>query len=56
MLNVPWLLDSIAAHGRDMSAILELWPRPAESMEATIAREALWAQQSVDYLRTLIVD
>ena len=56
MLNVPWLLDSIATHGRDMSAILELWPRPAESMEATMARAARWAQQSVDYLRTLIVD
>jgi len=56
MLNVPWLLDSIAAHGRNMSAILELWPRPAESMQATIACEALWAQQSVDYLRKLIAD
>ena len=54
MLNVPWLLASIAAHGRDMSAILELWPRPLQSMEATIERETLWAQQSVDYLRTLI--
>ena len=54
MLNVPWLLDSIAAHGRDMSAILELWPRPLQSMEATIERESVWAQESVNYLRTLI--
>ncbi len=56
MLNVPWLLDSIAVHGRDMSAILELWPRPAESIQATIARESQWSQHSVAYLRTLIAD
>ena len=56
MLNVPWLLDSVADHGRDMSAILELWPRPAASIEATVTRESLWAQQSVVYLRTLIAD
>jgi sugar phosphate isomerase/epimerase len=51
MLNVGWLLDSLRAFGRDPNAILELWPPPEPEWEATLAKEAAWAEESVKYLR-----
>lgn len=56
MLNVPWLLDTLHGMGRTFNAILELWPAPESTIEATIAKEAAWTQESVTYLRTLIKD
>ncbi|MBX2999662.1 MAG: sugar phosphate isomerase/epimerase [Caldilineaceae bacterium] len=53
-LDVPWLLREVGRHGRDFNAILELWPPPAESLDATIAKERAWAEESVDYLRGVI--
>lgn len=53
-LNVPRLLERLRAFGRDPNAILELWTPPGETLEATIAREAEWAEDSVRYLRSLI--
>lgn len=55
-LDIPWLLSVIRDAGRDPNAIIELWTPPAETLEATIAREAEWAKMSVDYMRTLIPD
>jgi hypothetical protein len=48
---VPWLLSTLATRGRDPSAILELWPAPEATLEATIGKERAWARQSVKYLR-----
>ena len=42
-LQVPWLLERIAAAGRDVNAILELWTPRQSGLEETIAREAEWA-------------
>jgi sugar phosphate isomerase/epimerase len=56
MLDVPWLLAQLAAAGRSCSAIIELWTPPAESMAATLAREAAWAAQSVTAMRRWIAD
>lgn len=53
-LDVPWLLRQVRQHGRDFNAILELWPPPAETLDATIAKERAWAEMSVDYLRSVI--
>jgi sugar phosphate isomerase/epimerase len=53
MLNLPRLLDQLAPHGRCQSAVLETWPTPEASLDATLAKEALWAAQSVDYLKPL---
>lgn len=53
-LDIPWLLAELAQHGHNMSAILELWPPPEASVEETIVKETAWAQQSIDYLRTII--
>jgi hypothetical protein len=53
-LNIPWLLDRLRDLGRDPNAILELWTVPEAATEATIAKEASWAAESIAYLRTLI--
>lgn len=53
-LDVPWLLREVGKHGRDVNAILELWPPPGESLDATIAKERSWAEISVDYLQGVI--
>ena len=55
-LDVPWLLTQMRRHGREMNAILELWPPLQSTLEETIALEDDWARQSVAYLRTLIAD
>jgi len=55
-LNVPWLLKRLRAAGRDPNAILELWTPFGPSLEATVAREAGWAEESVSYLRQFIPD
>jgi sugar phosphate isomerase/epimerase len=53
MLNLPRLLDQLAPHGRCQSAVLETWPPPEATLEATRAKEASWAAQSIEYLKPL---
>jgi 3-oxoisoapionate decarboxylase len=53
-LDVPWVLDCLRTAGREVNAILELWPPPQPTIEATIALEQAWAEESVRYLRQLI--
>lgn len=55
-LDIPWLLSALRRHGRDVNAILELWPPPAATIEESVAQEDAWARESVHYLRTLIVE
>lgn len=50
-LDIPWLLKQISLRD-NMSAILEQWPPLRENAEATIANEANWAEQGVEYLRS----
>lgn len=54
MLNVPWLLETLKGMGRDPNAIIELWTPPQETIEATIALEDRWAEESVTALRRYI--
>lgn len=56
MLDIPRLLCQLRAAGRDPNAILELWPAPEPSVDATIHKEEEWARTSVQFLRTLIPD
>lgn len=51
MLDVPWLVRALGATAVE-TAILELWTPPEPSLEATIAKEAEWAERSVAYLVT----
>jgi 3-oxoisoapionate decarboxylase len=53
MLKVPALLQQLAPFNRCHTAVLELWTPPEQQLEQTIAKEAAWAVQSVDYLKPL---
>jgi sugar phosphate isomerase/epimerase len=53
-LDIPGLLAELKALGREANAILELWPPPEPTSEASIAKEAAWTRQSIDYLRRYI--
>jgi sugar phosphate isomerase/epimerase len=55
-LNIPWILDQLRRSNRHANPILEQWPAPEETLEATIAKEDDWAKQSVEHLRALIPD
>lgn len=55
-LDVPWLLESLAANGRDVNAIIEQWTPPEDDLAETVCKEADWAEQSVRYLRGIIPD
>jgi 3-oxoisoapionate decarboxylase len=53
-LDVPWLLDRLRAAGRDVNAIIELWPPFQSTLEATIRLEQEWVESSVRHLRRWI--
>ena len=55
-LRIPALLARIRELGRDPNALLELWVPPEQSPRETLRKEQRWLEQSVSYLRTLIVD
>ena len=50
-LDVPHLLKQLAPLRRCETAVLELWTPPERTLEDTIAKEAVWAGQSLDYLK-----
>ena len=54
MLDIPGLLKLIGSYSQCDSAILELWTPPEENIEATIKKEASWAEESIEYLKPLI--
>lgn len=54
MLDVAWVLGQLKALGRDPNAIIELWTPPEPTREATVAKEAAWARQSVEAMRKWI--
>jgi sugar phosphate isomerase/epimerase len=55
-LDVPWLLAKLEEQDRDPNAILEQWTPPADTLKATIAREAAWVAESVAFARRFIPD
>jgi sugar phosphate isomerase/epimerase len=59
-LDVAWVLERVrqagGSHRRDPNVILEQWTPPEASLEATIAKEAAWAAESIAYLRRLVPD
>jgi len=54
MLNIPDLLIRASKTGLCQSAILELWTPPEEEIEATIKKENKWADESIEYLKSVI--
>ncbi|KPK82189.1 MAG: hypothetical protein AMS27_14780 [Bacteroides sp. SM23_62_1] len=53
MLPLQNILEKI--QGRCQSAILEQWVSPENTMDKTIEKEALWAEESFNYLKTLLL-
>jgi 3-oxoisoapionate decarboxylase len=50
-LAIPWLLGQMP-RSNNVSAILEQWTPPGESVEATIAIEREWAERGIQHLRS----
>jgi len=53
MLNIPDLINRVSETGKCNSAILELWTPPEPAIGQTIEKEEKWAQESINYLKTL---
>jgi sugar phosphate isomerase/epimerase len=52
-VDVPTLLALLAPFRRCHTAILELWTPPEPQLAKTIATEAAWAAESLDFLRPI---
>jgi sugar phosphate isomerase/epimerase len=50
-LNIPQLISQLGSYGKCKTGVLELWPSPEASIEATVLKEQDWLRQSADYLR-----
>jgi 3-oxoisoapionate decarboxylase len=50
-IDTPWILATLAEHGREPNAIVELWPAPVTDGVAPLDREWAMARQSMSYLR-----
>jgi 3-oxoisoapionate decarboxylase len=55
-LDIPGLLAELRRQGRDVSAIVELWPPPEATPAASVAKEEAWARESVRHLRQYIAE
>jgi 3-oxoisoapionate decarboxylase len=54
MLDLPGMLRRLSELGRAPNVILESWPPPEGDLEATIRKEAAWAEASMPYLRSVL--
>jgi len=54
LLNISEVADRLYEKGQCNSAILELWTPPETDIEATVIKENLWANESIDYLKKII--
>jgi 3-oxoisoapionate decarboxylase len=53
-LDVASLFSTIRRYRTDVTAVLELWTPPQESLGSTIDTERRWAEESVSYLKSLL--
>jgi sugar phosphate isomerase/epimerase len=53
-LDIPQLFSSIRRYREDITAVLELWTPPQESLVSTIETENRWAEESLAYLWSLL--
>jgi 3-oxoisoapionate decarboxylase len=56
MLDLPGMLRRLAELGRAPNVILESWPPPEDDLEATIRKEAAWAEASMPYLQRILAE
>jgi 3-oxoisoapionate decarboxylase len=52
-LDIPAVIKQLRDYGREFTSVLEFWAAPEATVEASIAKEKLWAEQSIAYLRGL---
>jgi sugar phosphate isomerase/epimerase len=50
-VDFDWLITAITQQGVDPDIILELWPPFLETIEQTVANEAVWVEQSIRFLK-----
>lgn len=50
-LDIPKLIKQLEVYGKCKTAVLELWPSPEASVEATLDKEQHWLRQSAAYFR-----
>jgi sugar phosphate isomerase/epimerase len=55
MLNVPYVLEQLKPYNWCMSATLEVWSNPLNTVEKTIERELIWAKEGLNYLKKIIL-
>ena len=55
-LDSLWVLKELRRFGRDPNVVLELWTPPEANIKDTIKKENEWVDQSINYLRSLILD
>ncbi len=53
MTNVPMLIEKLSKYNRCQSAVLEQWVPFENNEDETIKKEAQWAEQSIQYLKSL---
>jgi sugar phosphate isomerase/epimerase len=54
LLDVPWVLDQLAASPHPFNLILENWVPPAGALADTILMERAWCEEGVQYLRQVL--
>jgi sugar phosphate isomerase/epimerase len=53
MIQLPMLLEQLAKYNRCKSAVIEQWVTPEENLEDTIRKEEQWANQSIEYIKSM---
>jgi hypothetical protein len=53
MAHISFVLEEITKFNRCQSAVLEQWVPYQENLSATIALEKKWAEESIQYLKTI---
>ncbi|MBZ0295933.1 MAG: sugar phosphate isomerase/epimerase [Anaerolineae bacterium] len=53
-LDIPWVLDTLRSQDRSFNAILENWLPFHTSIAETMAKETVYTQEGIRYLRSLL--
>lgn len=55
MLDIKWLVETLHTNPRCETATLEIWSSPLETLEKTLQQEQEWAEQSINYLKSVMI-
>lgn len=55
MLDIKWLVEALHDNTRCKTATLEIWSNPLETLEKTLQQEQEWAEQSIKFLKSIII-